>query len=305
MKPLQLNVMIARYPYGGNGATSSESPSVTDWLVETVIKMKSDQRIDLVMPWKKSDTPIPMVRNDSVADAKKSAADLLLMIDSDMNPDHERGLDTEFKPFWDSSFDFLYERYKKDLLTVVGAPYCGPPEIENPYVFRWTNHESNTPNADWRITGFSREEAAMRGGFEEVAALPTGLILFDMRVFDLVEPPYFYYEYEGEGEPCPHCGLRKPGMQARKSSTEDVTATRDIAMHGQMKLGYSPIFCNWHSWAGHWKPKCVGKPRLLTGDMISKKYQEAVLSGRKQNERLTFVNFGNGQKKSLKNIKRK
>lgn len=280
MTPAKLNVCIARFPYAGNGGTQAEVPDITDWLIATVLEMKEDPRVGEIIPWRKSDTPIPMVRNEAVLEAKKEGADLLLMIDSDMAPDYElqRG-DPFARPFWKSSFDFIYPRYVRDQLTVVGAPYCGPPPCENVYMFRYANWQSDHPETDLRIESFAREEAARRAGFEEVAALPTGLILYDLRLFDHVPQPWFYYEYEGDGPKCQHCGQRKPGPQARKASTEDVTATRDFVLHAHLDLGYNPVFVNWDSWAGHWKPKCVGKPRPITLDQVGEKYVQAARSG--------------------------
>lgn len=284
MTPAKLNIMIARFPYAGTGATQSENPDVADWLVETVCKMKADPRVGEISRFRRSDTPIPMVRNAAVHEARQARADLLLMVDSDMAPDVELlAGDATAKPFWESSFDFLFERKMKGLVTVVGAPYCGPPPCENVYVFRWADWQSHHPAdvPDWRQEAFSREEAAGLGGFGEVSALPTGLILFDMAAFDLIEHPYFYYEFAGDGRECQACGCRKPGPQRQKDSTEDVTSTRDMALILHEKLGYNPLFCAWDSWAGHWKPKCVRKPRPVGLDDIGQNYRRAVLAGRR------------------------
>lgn len=286
MTPLKLNLAILRYPYGGTGSTSSEVPDIADWLIETIIQMREDPRIGHISQWRKSDTPIPMVRNESILHAKAAGADLALMIDSDMAPDVELLHGDPFaRPFWKTSFDFLYGRYLKGLMTIVGAPYCGPPPYENVYMFRYANYQNDSPDVDLRIEQYCREEAAVRSGFEEVAALPTGLILYDLRVFDLVPHPWFYYEYEGDGVKCQHCQQRKPGPQAKKASTEDVTATRDFVLHAHMELGYNPVFCNWDAWAGHWKPKCVRKPQVITVDYVGEKFVRAAKSGRPANQR--------------------
>jgi len=44
---------------------------------------------------------------------------------------------------------------------------------------------------------------------------------------------------------------------------------------GTQKLGYNPLFCNWDAWAGHWKPKCVGKPQFIEAKHISKKLKDS------------------------------
>jgi hypothetical protein len=269
MTPRKLNLLIATFSYGGNGGIRSEVPDVRNYLCQLLLQLKQDPRIGEVHEGEFADTPLTMCRNKAVLTARQWNCDLLLMIDSDMKPDMDVGVQPEAKPFWDTSFDFLYRHYDRGPV-VIGAPYCGPPPVENVYVFRWRFLQNDNPNDDaLKLDQYMREEAAERSGIEQVAALPTGLILFDMRAFELTEPkvdgdkPWFFYEYTDRYE-------------TQKASTEDVTATREIAFHGQLQLGYNPIHVNWDAWAGHWKPKLVGKPRLLSQDAVSDKYTRAV-----------------------------
>jgi hypothetical protein len=268
MTPMKLKVLVAAFSYGGNGGISSEHPDVRDWMLRTFPAAKDDQRVASIELIDIADTPITMSRNRAVVAARQTGADVLIMVDSDMRPDCDCGLKPGAKRFWDSSFDFLYNHWAKGPV-VIGAPYCGPPPNEVPYVFRWRQPESDNPNdVDCKLDLFTREEAAERTGFEQVAALPTGLIMFDVRAFELTEPakpgdkPWFYYEYEDIYE-------------STKASTEDVTATRDLAFAGWHELGYNPLYCNWYAWAGHWKPKCVGSPRLITSDAVGEKLAHA------------------------------
>lgn len=302
MTPAKLNVFFAHYPYGGNGGISSEVPCIRDWFVKTIIAAKADPRVDKVM-WKDfSDTPITLTRNASVLAARDAGADVLIMVDSDQHPDLLLGKDADAKPFFQSSFDFLYERRMKNRVTVIGAPYCGPPPDECVYVFDWASDESNHANDRFQLKMIAREHAAVKSGIQQVAALPTGLIMFDMKIFDVTDPiheydrlckfhdkkvataltkPWFYYEWTsiyGSG----------------KASTEDVTCTRDMGLLATEKLGYSPLYCNWSSWAGHWKPKCVGKPVLVTSDDVHEKYRQAVLRGQKSDEKMVEVGGGGG-----------
>ena len=293
MTPAKLDIFFAFFSYSGNGGFSSCHPSLRGWFADTMLKCKSDERIGEILDKDFSDTPITMTRNAAVQMAKKAKADVLVMIDSDQYPDRELAEgDPLAKPFWDTSFDFLYKRRIEGKVTVIAAPYCGPPPHNNVYVFRWANWNNYSPDQNIRIEQYTREEAAHRAGIEDVAALPTGLSMFDMRAFDLIDHPYFYYEYKGDGELCNHCGQRKPGPQAEKNSTEDVTVTRDISLHGQEKLGYSPIFVNWDAWAGHWKPLCVDKPKPLTIDNVGAKYKRAFESGIRGNSRLVILEPG-------------
>lgn len=281
MEAMKLNGVIFTFSYGGNGGVSSSHPDIMPWMVETISKARADARIGWVKYVDLADTPITMTRNRAVNIAREMGADFILMIDSDQSPDVHLGPDADFpdpdaKPFWDSSFDYLYNHWSKGPC-MIGSPYCGPPQFqENVYVFHWANNISDNPNSDYSLEAYTRHEAARLSGIQEAAALPTGLILFDIRCFDLIDPPYFYYEW-------------KDKYQAEKGSTEDVTLTRDIAINGCEKLGYNPVLCNWSSWAGHWKPKCVGKPRLITASDVSQKLKNAVLEGHDSRERIVRV----------------
>jgi hypothetical protein len=307
MQPRKLNVLLATFPYAGNGGIASQADEVADWVTNTVVKAHDDPRVEWIQKEKFSDTPIPMTRNASVLRARELGADVLVMVDSDMWPD--MGLyhgEPGAKPFWDEAFNYLYRHYEKGPV-VIGAPYCGPPPHEVVYVFKWQNRETGHPNLDFQIDKYTRDEAQFMSGIQECAALPTGLIMYDMRIFNLTEPkakqaalfdrimaPYrdrtlepreaedlarhamalsehaedswFYYQWKDE-------------YQTEKASTEDVTATRDMAFHGHLMLGYNPLRCAWDSWAGHWKVKCVPKPRVLTMEQVASKYRRAATEG--------------------------
>lgn len=283
MTPRKLNVFVACFCYGGNGGISSVHPDIAMWLLANAPKMKGDR-----IGWSKvefiSDTPITMTRNKAITRARELGADIVVMLDSDMRPDLCLDRDPLAKPFWDTSFDYLYKHYDTGPV-MIGAPYCGPPPHENVYVFRWRSRQGNHPDdVDMQLEQYTREEAAIMGGIQEAAALPTGVIMADVRLFELSDPksqvanlkqqgyeeniardlsrPWFYYEWQDE-------------YGDRKASTEDVTATRDLSLIGQNVLGYNPILCNWDAWGGHWKPKLVGKPQLLTQSEVATRYSLA------------------------------
>ncbi len=282
MAELKVSVGIVSFSYGGNGGIRSEVPDVRDWMIDTIIKAKSDPRVASICHFDLADTPITMTRNRSVLMAREMKLDFLIMVDSDMQPDCE----PDGKPFWDEAFNFAYNHYHKGPV-VVAAPYCGPPPNENVYIFRWRTDRNDSANPDFRLSQWTREEAAMVDGIVPVAALPTGLILYDMRIFDMLEPegmdskPWFYYEY-------------KDKYQSEKASTEDVTATRDMSLVGQELLGYNPVFCAFSSWAGHWKPCLVRKPRTIESDHVTGKFSEAIRRNRKGSERTVFFSATHG-----------
>jgi hypothetical protein len=317
MTPKTLDVYVHLFSYSGSGSVPSCAPSTYQWLLKVMPQMKDDPRIGKVHFDDVADTPITAVRNQAVMKARSVGADVLLMVDADCYPDYRLDRDPSAKPFFDTSFDFLYKHYDRGPV-VIGAPYCGPPPGECVYVFKWTTRESDTPDPGTRLEMYDRETAATMTGIQHCAALPTGLIMFDMRAFELTEPKkkqeglvdrlmapvenqlsdgislsleqmreytqrcldakqnaeqsWFYYEWTDQ-------------YQSEKASTEDVTATRDIASHGLLELGYNPLRCNWDAWAGHWKVKCVDKPICLSSDDVNAKLLRAATSGKPRNLR--------------------
>lgn len=262
----KLHVMFARFPFG-----ASEHPDCADWLLPTVMKAKADPRVGEVSHTRVDDTPITMSRNLVLKRAQDQNVDVLCMLDSDMKPDLKI---RHAVPFWDSSFDFLVNHEGP---CVIAAPYCGTPPHENVFIFRWACRQSENPNADVSLQQFTREEAQQRGGIEEVAALPTGLILIDIRALKAIKPPYFDYEYEDAP------------FNTKKASTEDVYFTRNLSLAGV------PQYVNWDAWAGHHKRKCVGKPTMLTCDSVREQFREAIASGLTDTERLVTIRGCDGR----------
>lgn len=261
-------VALARFP--GSGSERMESVA---WIIRTLRKMDADNRISSVHSITIADTPITMSRNRAVREAKDAGCDYLLMIDSDMSPDLPI---PGARPFWDTAWGFMMTlRDEEDAANddnerseggwteppqpaTIAAPYGGPPPDECVYVFHWASRESGCPDPNFRLEMVPRELAAVKSGIEEVAALPTGLILYDMRVFEVLPPPWFCYEYED-------------ALQTHKATTEDVFQTRNASLLGL------PQFCAWDCWAGHVKTKVVGKPHIIHRDEVHSSLATAVL----------------------------
>lgn len=259
-------LMFVRFPYHGQ-----DDADVTDWMIRTHHEAKNHPALeDTILHLKIDDTPITMTRNLAIEAALQNNVDLLLMIDNDMKPDLPG---SRQKPFFSSTLDFML---KHDGPCVVAAPYCGPPPLCNVYVFRWANWMNDSPNPDYRLEAFGREEAAMWTGIQEVAALPTGLILIDMRAIKKLDPPYFYYEW-------------KDRTASVKASTEDVAFTRDLCLAGV------PVYVNWDSWAGHWKRYLVEKPKPVCIDDIRQEFVNAVRRGIKSTQVLRRVEMKDGR----------
>jgi hypothetical protein len=305
MQKRKLNVCFSFYPYSGNGGGSgAECPDIRRWYTKLMLKLVKDERIDEIHERSITDTPITMSRNRAVLEARELKADVLVMVDSDQHPELHIG-EPGIKPFFESSFDFLYERYDRGPV-VVGAPYCGPPGghgSENVYVFEWMASGDHGPDESMvSLEMVNRPMAARMRGIQPAAALPTGMIMYDMRAFDLIEPcmqsPKSVLETLVRGEINVEEALRRltPGFfyyewknnyAAEKASTEDVTNTRDISLAGCVELGYNPVFCNWDSPVGHWKPWCVrGRPLIHEAESVAKTYQRAVLRNTSNDEEI-------------------
>lgn len=313
MKPMQLDVLVALFAYGGNGGVATLLPEIAMWLAHNSHEMKADPRIGRIGVRRFGDIPLTMERNKVVKYAKDNGFDAILMIDSDNAPDLYLGQREWAEPFWKTSFDFLYERKLRGVPTVVCAPYCGPSPhpvhggAENVYVFHAEDHETGDPNSAFRFQAYSRHHAAKMRGIQEIAAGPTGCILYSTDAFDLM-PVHQHTQLEvleqyQRGTLSAERTLRLLNMQSwffyeftdqyqtQKASTEDVTNTREIQMAGLAKHRESVVFCNWNAWAGHYKPKCVGMPEPISINEISGHYIEAIEHGAHRGDEIREIDF--------------
>lgn len=266
MTPRKLKLRITTYPYSGNSTGSSLTWPTAEYLIKLAVHLKTNkelqERLSDTEIAKYCDTPVTAVRNKAVAEAQRDGVDVLMMLDSDMHPDVHFGEHPDAVPFFDTAFNKIYEHYEKGPL-VIGAPYGGSPPHENMFVFKWAANGNLGEEGGFELRQYTREEARELGGIHEVDALPTGLILYDVRAFDYIEPPYFRYEWSDETE-------------SEKASTEDVQNTRDIAAGVIAQLGYNPLLCTWSSWAGHIKNWTVKKPHKFDAHTVNETLQRAM-----------------------------
>ena len=302
MEKPKADVLIAMFCYAGNGGVATILPEIGVWLAKVNHECKTDDRIGRIGVKRYGDIPLTMERNRVVRDAIDGGFDIIVMLDSDNIPDLYLGHDPQAQPFFESSFDFVYERLVRNLPTVVCSPYCGPPPhpvsggMENVYVFDAVTDQSDDKRPDYvdgiRIEAYSRDHAAVMNGIKPVAAGPTGVIMYSTSAFELMPAhgmtdedilhayargelttertrqllrmeSYFWYEFTDR-------------YQTRKASTEDVTNTREIGLMGQEKHGEPVVFCNWDAWAGHGKPRVVGKPIPIRTEQVSNLFAESV-----------------------------
>lgn len=259
--PEKVSILIARLSYNG-----LERVEIANWLAQTVLALDKHPRVGNVFHKPLMGYPTPRVRNQALTLCRMKRIDFLVMIDDDMVPDvHSPNRAVSYgnqsddpvraaamtdplpvmrdqQNFLPSALDFALEHPGP---CVIGAPYCAGPPEERVLVSRFREKEGDNPNGavgGLMLECFTRDEAATRTGFEMVSALPTGLILIDVRCTDILKPPYFEYEYTNDH----HTDL---------ASTEDTVFSRNC-----MYLGV-PQYVAWCSFAGHAKTKIVGRPR--------------------------------------------
>lgn len=204
--------------------------------------------------------PTDRCRNEAAMTARNRGFHFALFLDNDMKFDALLGVEPGAKPFLTSSLEFALAQPAP---VFVGAPYCSGPPAQEVVVMK---HREYCPNMAGglgkKLDKYTRDEAAVATGIERVAALPTGCLLLDLRAFDVLPPPWFYYEYAD------------PPYNTKLASTEDVTLTRNADW-----LGINQ-YVNWDAWATHLdKDFEVSKPRLCPVDSVPRAIWESFKAG--------------------------
>lgn len=281
----KVKIRVAFFAYGGNSGFPSVICSHLPLMVELTRLLDNHPCVG-ASNWDHitySDTPVTMTRNRAACDAKQDGYDFVMMIDSDNVIDLYKKIEG-LKGFLASALDFSIPRLMKGLPTVIAAPYCGqPPDPisggrENIFAFHWELKEHDNAGGSFSLEQYSIQHAAIMAGIQPAGAAATGVILYSTNAFDLLEPPYFKYEWTTK-------------YQTHKASTEDVQNTRDISMASIEKYGENCLFIDWDNWAGHVKPKIVGKPHPTPVEAICPSFRKAVLENHHGGERMHHVNF--------------
>jgi len=205
--------------------------------------------------------PTDRCRNHVVKSARENGFQFLLALDNDMRFDLELGRSPEAKPFLPTSLEFAL---KQSAPVFVGAPYCSAPPAQEVVVMKHREYCPDQPGGfGKKLDKYTRDEAAERRGIERVAALPTGCLLMDLRAFDVIAPPWFYYEYTDSP------------YNTALASTEDVVLTRNADWCGISQ------WVNWDAWAGHHKTYETGRPRVCPVDSVPRAVWDAIKAGAK------------------------
>lgn len=223
-------------------------------------QLRDHPRIENAMVSYTHGYPTTRIRNFAAQKGKTDGFHFLLMLDDDMKPDVNLGTEPGALPFLPTALDFALEHDRvKKKPCIVGAPYCGAPPEQRVMVMKNMAYAPDMPDGlGVKLGSFTRDEAAVAKGIQQVSALPTGCLLVDLRVLDVLPPPWFDYEY---GDPPFNTAL---------ASTEDIVFTRNLDW---LQV---PQYCNWDSWAGHMKRFMTGKPRLAPIESIPESIRKAI-----------------------------
>lgn len=252
--PESVKLLVAVPSYDGrvNGDVMTYCAGLSNTLLDAV------PRVGGVAVAVETGYPCDRVRNLILSKALASGFDFVLMIDDDMVPDAGVGRDPDAVPFLPAALSFALGH---DGPCFVAAPYTGAPPAQRVLVMRWAEKVPDTPDgAGMELRSYTREEAAVLAGVQRAAALPTGMLLVDMRAVERHPRPWFSYEFDDEAH-------------TRLASTEDIVFTRDADWLGV------PQYCAWSSWAGHAKRYVTGRPRPSPVDSLPIAVHKAVANG--------------------------
>lgn len=202
--------------------------------------------------------PTDRVRNGALHDARAHGLDFLLMLDEDQAPDigpPYGAIRPDIVPFLPSALDFVLAH---DGPCIIGAPYCGSPPLQEVLVMKNREYVPGLRDGmGLKVDKYTRDEAAIMTGIQRVAALPTGCLLVDLRVLDVLPPPWFSYEYSD------------PPFNSALASTEDIVFTRNLDWLGVRQ------YCHWSAWAGHNKHFTTGIPAASPVENIPQNIRRA------------------------------
>ncbi len=252
--PEKVSLLVAVPTY--DGRLSADVMTYCAGLANTA--MDACPRLAGVAVTTESGYPTDRVRNLILSKALASGFDFVLMIDDDMKPDVGLGQDPDAVAFLPAALNFAVAH---DGPCFVGAPYTSAPPFQRVLVMRWAERvPDQADGTGLELRSYTREEAAGMAGVGRVAALPTGMLLIDMRAVKSHPRPWFSYEFEDEGH-------------TKLASTEDVVFTRDADWLGV------PQYCAWSSWAGHHKRYTTCRPRTVPLDAVPKAIHKAYAGG--------------------------
>jgi hypothetical protein len=237
-KPIwPVDIFLARFP-GPSGIEYRES---VDYCMRLQAAAYKDPRVGIFQFDSEPHLQIDVARNAAVEKAKTAGADLLIMIDNDMQPDHVAPHIASKRQFFPDLLDLLETKWTRDSLNpmIVGVPYrTGAPfYLPLGYYLQPGNDEYGDPVHD--LAEIPEDSAMIMRGIQLAPAVAAGLLAITMDVFSFLHLPYFE--------------LKTNESRTKLRNTEDLTFCGDAFASG------IKCYCNWDAWAVHWKRSPIGK----------------------------------------------
>jgi len=228
------------------------------YLVQAHAALSQCERVGRVEFWQECGYPVDRMRNAALKKARDMGLHYVLYLDNDMHPDCEVGQHPKAEPFLPGALEFAVAQ---DRPCIVAAPYCGPPPLGTVYVSEWRENAAPVvePASGLVRAAVRRQESAEYWEERRAAALPTGVMLIDTRIGDILPYPWFQYEYKDSP------------VNTELLLTEDSVFTRNLDLAGV------PMWCRWQSWAGHHKDIKMVRPPVVDASVVPAAVREAVL----------------------------
>lgn len=168
-------------------------------------------------------------KHDS-SQVQEAGSNYLLFIDPDMVPDAYLGHDPNATPIWKTFWEFMQDH---DGPCVLAAPYCGQPSQNHVQIF--------SPNGEGSLKRVSRKQAETLHGWMQIGGAGTGFMLIDMRVFDVIKPPYFHDTYKDETE-------------------SELQNSQDVSFSKLCWAAGIPMYANFDCWCDHQQMTTLKRP---------------------------------------------
>lgn len=223
-----------------------ERVEIGTFLVEATVVTLSDpdvkRKVEDVLHIPICAFPTDKARNVLVQKAKERHVDFLFMVDSDAAP-----AEGWFKT---ALLYLMQNKYP----CFVAAPYVSADGTVQVMEYRHTDPEPTVPLERWALKHLDRLDASRRSGIEKVHSVGTHCVAYDMRVFDLVKQPYFYYQYNHDHT--------------------DVEGTEDVMLHNNLYYANVECYVTWDFWAAHYKTRRLQGPVALDPKLIPEYFRQ-------------------------------
>lgn len=244
------DILITPMAYGGDVWYK-----VGTWLAGANLHLHTRADIGQVYIAPVDRAPVAAARNEAALTSLKCGADLLVMVDHDVAPadDWLPAVLSEYhtaislgRPAGVWAAPAICSDGRSNV-----AVWTSPPEAQ----FEGVDFDEAAEVQQLELWRLGAAESALLTGIQEVAAVGTGAIVIDTRIFRHLAPPWFAVEYTDEYEIAVGTG-------------EDIYFTRACSEDGL------PVSVMWDHWAKHRRASVLDKVRGVSPMSIPTRYRE-------------------------------